>query len=406
MKQLFPAVFLLVILASCEKLEGGIQDTVSSPGVAAMQARARQMANIQWRPLADIPNNTGRYEKQKTYVGVPYSSVKELDKFIGFDVSFTTFLSAVRNPRSVLYTENVGKAPYNGTNCAAYYGTVCSAAVNYALGLPIPYSVSMNRSIPGFQEIVLDDLKDLREGDVLANDGHEVMVYQLERNRDSTLRKVSYLESAGTKTRIESCSAAAFQSRWNKDGWTLFRYEYLDRNTSIPWTASSVSPGAVCPDRGDACVYREGETVVIDILDGSVRDLEFFRNGESFDTKAVTGEKELFPDLPCGHYSVTASGEGLPSGEIQFDIVDTAVSARVEGGTIVIDYASETGKPEYVSLCTVSGGRLIVPFLLDGASRGTVSTPFPAGVSSCYVKVGVSTPFGRVTNAPVYLTKP
>jgi hypothetical protein len=65
---------------------------------------------------------------------VPYSSVRSEGRYIGFDIGLRTFLAAVENPQSVLYTENLtGKV----SNAAAYYGSVCSAYTSYALGCGI-----------------------------------------------------------------------------------------------------------------------------------------------------------------------------------------------------------------------------------------------------------------------------
>lgn len=105
------------------------------PALLNMRKRAHQIADVFWTSLGNIPNLSGFFPSGGTFSGIPYSSVKELDKNVGQEVSFYTFLSAVANPRSVLYTERVCNNPYKGVNCATYYGSVCSMTVNYALGL-------------------------------------------------------------------------------------------------------------------------------------------------------------------------------------------------------------------------------------------------------------------------------
>ena len=87
-------------------------------------AYARLMSRVEWTPVADtMPNRTGGYfERGVRYTGVPYSSVKSAGRYIGFDFFLKTFLAAVENPFSVLYTENLaGKVG----NAATYYGKVC-----------------------------------------------------------------------------------------------------------------------------------------------------------------------------------------------------------------------------------------------------------------------------------------
>src|SRR5262245_33983913 len=84
---------------------------------------AHNLSQIKWTPVAgSMPNRSGGYFQQgKQYTGVPYSSVRSVGRYIGFDISLRTFLAAVENPQSVLYTENLsGKVP----NAAPYYGTV------------------------------------------------------------------------------------------------------------------------------------------------------------------------------------------------------------------------------------------------------------------------------------------
>ena len=51
-------------------------------------------------------------------------------RYIGFDIFLKTFLAAVQNPQSVLYTENLrGEV----SNAECYYGKVCSSYTSYAL---------------------------------------------------------------------------------------------------------------------------------------------------------------------------------------------------------------------------------------------------------------------------------
>jgi hypothetical protein len=82
-------------------------------------AHAHNLSQVKWTPVADtMPSRKGGFfEKGREYTGVPYSSVRSEGRYIGFDISLRTFLAAVENPRSVLYTENLtGKV----SNAATY----------------------------------------------------------------------------------------------------------------------------------------------------------------------------------------------------------------------------------------------------------------------------------------------
>ncbi|MBE2283774.1 MAG: hypothetical protein IAE77_09990 [Prosthecobacter sp.] len=97
---------------------------------------ARLLSQVKWTPVAGtMPNRKGGFiEAWKENTGVLYSSVRSQGRYIGFDLGLRTFLAAVENPKSVLYTEDLmGKV----SNAAAFYGAVCSSYTSYALGCGI-----------------------------------------------------------------------------------------------------------------------------------------------------------------------------------------------------------------------------------------------------------------------------
>ena len=67
--------------------------------------KAYQMTDITFTPLQSIAYNIGTYQANVTYKGMIYSSVKELGTFVGPNVSFHTFMTAIHNPRSRIYTD-------------------------------------------------------------------------------------------------------------------------------------------------------------------------------------------------------------------------------------------------------------------------------------------------------------
>ena len=119
-------------LTAADKPESGRPIAASQSWQDRAAAQARILSQVKWTPVAGtMPNRKGGYfEKGREYTGVPYSSVRSEGRYIGFDISLRTFLAAVQNPLSVLYTENLtGKV----SNAATYYGTVCSSYTSYAL---------------------------------------------------------------------------------------------------------------------------------------------------------------------------------------------------------------------------------------------------------------------------------
>jgi hypothetical protein len=128
---------------------------------------ARIMSRVKWTPVADgMPKRGGFFKDGTEYTGVPYSSVKTVGRYIGFDIFLKTFLAAVQNPHSVLYTENLyGEVK----NAECYYGKVCSSYTSYALQCGIWY-VSRLHGPPyrdGVIQVEPQSAQSARVGDVI-----------------------------------------------------------------------------------------------------------------------------------------------------------------------------------------------------------------------------------------------
>ena len=200
-------------------------DWAESEGVRNVLRRASQMAALEWTPLAPVPMNIDYFYANQRVIGIPYSSVKEINKYIGFDVSYHTFMTAVHNPYSVLYTENIGQPPYSGTNCATYYGTVCSAAIAYAMDLDYPLSSSAFTKSSSFHLVNFTKLEDLKTCDVLYQPGHVIMIYKLDKDKSGAVTKVTIFESNAPVTNLKQYTEAEFNARMRDGNFTVYRYD-------------------------------------------------------------------------------------------------------------------------------------------------------------------------------------
>jgi hypothetical protein len=377
--------------------------------------RAYQISNIVWTPFNDVPNNSGFFIAGEPCLGMPYSSVKELDKFIGLEVSFETFMTAIHNPRSVLYTENVRVVPYHGINCASYYGVVCSSVVNYALGLKTNYVTACLDTLSLFTKIPQQAPEAIQLCDVLWSKGHEVMVYDIAREpSDLSITQVSILEAASIYTRINRYYYKDFIKRWENDGWVIYRYNGFDSDIAYepsPFVAlegEMTKPyeynDLICPNRGNRAVYREGERVIIDILNPSYPNLMLYRENELVDKRLSHNTQEEYSNLQYGNYSVIATdSKGNQSDSICFEVVDANVDAKYNGSKVIeVIFQSEYGSPEYVKFCDISGTPIVIRELSDkDKSSGRVFINWPNKYDELYCKVMFSTPNGMVTNAPI-----
>ena len=421
MRTRFPViafVLLATLVLSCTETE--VEDLLSdtlTPGQESVVKRAYQLASIQWTPKSDVPTQNGAvFHSGVQVTGLPYSSVKELDKFIGHDVSLHTFMTAVNNPRSVLYTENVGKAPYKGTNCSTYYGTVCSTTAMYAIGIHIPYNTNLIPSVPGIVKVGSQDPSEVSVGDLLLGSGHIFVVVGVKK-RGSSLETVSLLDSSLYGTKITSMNLRSFKSKWKQYAWQLYRYTKLEEvandYTPSPYVAvgdESVSVpqynNDICTSRGDLCVYRADESIEVDILSDGWDKIVLSKEGSVVGEYPINGTSYTFSSLSPGTYAVKTTSTGRSSSDVGFIVADVKVDTSFNGSSANVSFSSEVGEPEYIALCSASGSKIVVKELSDSEKySGTATIGNLSGMTSFYCKVYYKTPYGTVTNSPILVMK-
>ena len=383
-----------------------------SEGVRNVLRRATQMATIQWTPVHSVPWNRGEFLSGSTVVGIPYSSTKQINKYVGLDVSFHTFMTAVHNPRSVLYTENLGKAPYNGTNCATYYGTVCSTCIDYALGLGIPHPSDDYPNLPDFEEISLKDIGHLEPGDVLYRSGHVFMIYRVAKSVGGTPISITYFEAGSKICCLEMIPYTSFKRKVISEGLRGFRYRKIDDVTEyepsvfVP-VGNELSVDvhyneALCPNRGDRSVYRIDEPVVINTFDSTYTDLVV--EGKDFLYSIPREDDLIIGDLPAGRYVAYLSGEDAQSGSAEFLVADPQVAVRGDE-RLHIEFSCAQGEPHYCVLCDEVGSfKRIIAFTEEDVRNGFIDADY-LDMDVFYCKVIFKTPFGTVINNPIVVSR-
>jgi hypothetical protein len=247
---------------------------------------ARIMSQVKWTPVAEgMPKRGGHFIAGQEYTGVPYSSVKHVGRYIGFDIFLKTFLAAVENPKSVLYTENLyGKV----TNAECYYGKVCSSYTSYALQCGIWYVSKLHG--PRFREGVTivepQSAQAARPGDVIftppavKNGGsHVELVTEVVRDKGGKVTHVRIEESRPQTTSNTLRSAKAFDGHLAAKNRELYRITDLDAwrggNKAEFFLFPNYEDDSATPqinrvlllDRGDWVPYHKGQPVKINIMD-------------------------------------------------------------------------------------------------------------------------------------------
>ena len=172
-------IYVNGICTACNKsvldLEAGYTHAIpENQGVQNVIDRAYLLTDVEWTPLKDVPGLKGNgklivFEAGVTYKGIPYSGVTYNDCYVGLNVSLESFVTALENPESVLYTENLQST---NSKAATYFGTVCSKFAQYALDVPGSYNTNNVANIPGMETIALPGLytvDQIKRGDVVLN---------------------------------------------------------------------------------------------------------------------------------------------------------------------------------------------------------------------------------------------
>lgn len=410
---------IAIFLCCAQNSKADLVDDVPSQGALNAIKKAYQMTDICFTPLDSFVANPDKtYYGGEKYQGLVYSSVKETHTFVGMDVSFHTFMTALHNPRSVIYTENVSKPPYHGKNCAAYYGTVCSGLVTYALGLNV-YQKSYDLASSDFMQLVEDQSANgIQLADVLWRKGHVALITRIKRNAKNG--RVAQVEISQAQHR--GCyrswknSEKAFNDMLQKGKWKIYRYKNLDHNTEYKPLTDFVVIGDekltpfkynddICTSKGDKACFIVGDSVILNITKGH-EELEIFKDSTLYKTIKVGENIDIsVAGLPYGNYKARVVKGNKKSDYTYWQMIDANIKLNKSLNTV--SFNSANAKPIYLEFCTVSGGRPtngVFELTEDDIARGDVDVSrFTDKLSgkSRLVKVHFESEYGRVTNKPI-----
>lgn len=319
---------------------------------------ARIMSGVKWTPVAgSMPKRgDGYFEEGIEYEGVPYSSVQTVGRCIGFDIYLKTFLAAVENPQSVLYTENLSGKVYNA---ASYYGKVCSTFTSYALQCAIPYRSSHHD--PEFRDGVVlvnpQSAQAAEPGDIIytppakpGGGSHVELITEIEREDDNVIA-VRIEESRPPTTRNQLRKASDFNSYISSQNRKLYRVTNLDawrgRNRAESFLFPNYEKDSATPvinrvlllDRGDWVPYFRDQSVKFNIMDKDslgVQSLVVKRGDTIVEEIALPGRGVIERQYnDCGDYSAhCVMSDGSLSLAVEFSVCDLDFSLPAEPLTL------------------------------------------------------------------------
>lgn len=411
-KKIINLIVLALFINGCEKIEFSIQEIVSSTGVYDAPVvnsndvleRAYQMATMEWVPLNPIPKcNGGYYETGRKVKGAPYSSVKEISTYLFQDVSYYTFMTAIHNPSSVIYTEDISKTPYHGGNCAPYYGSVCSSSIMWVLGISIPYSTGQIIEQPFMEKLEYQVIDSLKVCDVLWKKGHVQMVYDIVHQAD-TLFSISLFEQSDNSAHIRSYSKKSFQKIWNDGRYEAYRYKFIyysDHRSTYNGFPPIDYNDDLCPSKGDQAVYRTDDSITINIFNQVFSDIVLTMDGETVSVDKFEGMSHQYTNLTPGIYYAYLQAGDQKSKSVSFEVVGIDVNFSFSDSDTIVIHFSSTAKADFAVLCQRDGSSLLqFPISDEDRNRGYVVVPawdFP----EYYCKVVFCGKYGRIINTPL-----
>ena len=352
--------------------------------------KAHQLTDIVWTPvLAVKKSDSGTFTDDKAVTGAPYSSVKEYRRYITYNVSLRTFMTAVHNQYSLLYTEDVRSTTtssiwgitYNdpSTNTHAYIGGVCSTLGSYVLGLPINYATADIAYLTEhgvFEKVYDQSANGVKLLDVLLSEGHMGIVTDIYRNNRGVVQAIEVSDWWQPVARTIVYTPSAFNNylvHGTSGPYTILRYLELYKNIEYnPSDFVAVEDEEpveytynddISTFLGDYASFREGELVALTYTAGIYTQMQLYKNNALVKTINLDPSKHyvtfgtVSPNataqyvdgdyiLGYGKYKANLIGGINESDFCYFEVIRVNLSVVDNGdGTQTYNYSSNGGTP-------------------------------------------------------------
>lgn len=341
-------------------------DKPVSNGVENALKRAKQMVEIKWTPVRRMAASTiyrdineVRHDVDTFFApyrplqGVNYSSVRCHEKFVGDNVLFETYLSALANPRSVMYTRSQHG---QGRAMSGFYGTVCTSFAAYVYNQPVRFPSDTWSTIPGVTEVDTAALENLQLCDAVLKVGHIAIITGIQRDVEGKVRIVTVSESVSPLCIAKDYTPEEFRGYWLASGYQIYRYAGIH---DVPYTPDPFAPvegdpvmerpdinTVLQPDYGNKGNYMLGDTVELDVMEEGWASVEI-TGPESVVLPVEEDLKATFKPLASGYYTACCVKDGEKSALVEFRVTNLALRGDkpvlCKGDTLELSFKAEHG---------------------------------------------------------------
>lgn len=421
-------LLVVVLLVSCQDQLAAAEQTRHQAGEPGQQLEdrsalwhervaenARIMSQVKWTPVAEgMPMQwRGHFKKGNQYTGVPYSNQSHdgqaFGRTIGFEISLKTFLAAVENPASVLYTERIPESRHDGA-FKSYYGMVCSSFTSYVLQCGFQFLARQHdphdggggrRAREGIVRVDPQSAHAAKVGDIIQSPSHVEVVTGITRDDQGVVTHVRVEDSRPPTVRTRSRSVSDFDSHISSGGRGLYRITDLDawrENNRAEWflfpnyAHDSTEPTinrVLLLDRGDWVPYFAGQDVRINVMDTDSRGVEALvvKRGDAVVEEIAldgTGIIERAFDV-CGDYTAhCVMSDGSLSQACEFSVCEldfrTSATEVTRDQSWEIEFTSCNMKIAYVYLRSAANQHGLYHVVVSERDREKGSVTIPAGL--------------------------
>lgn len=368
-------------------------DGLQNYGIAIR--RLNYVQHLRWTPSAKVPDGYGNGVANNYFclanqlqIGVPYSDVAETRKYVPNNVSIRTFMTALKNKRSLIYTEELQEGvskygmTYQGGNRRAYYGSACSAMTAWVMGLKTIYLTDSISTIPGLSVVTPVTASAIQPLDLYLKADHVCMVTDVLKDDCDELKYIVLAEMSTPYPYRTIYTPEQFMSRLSSDSASIYRWanwSSIDEpeDTSLVQyclgdTLQNISYNEdIMCFAGDYACFAEGDAIYLNARRNSqYTDVKLYKDdsllqtiditGLSADTILATNTEDWVVvnltslNLSAGKYKACLTDGANVTDYTYFEVLGMTLSATVSENNIIVTFSS-TGTPLSIEQCQTSG---------------------------------------------------
>lgn len=308
-------------------------DKPRSQGVENALKRAKQLIDFQWTPVKPFPCNyklllpDGKKQSINSFfpawrpiTGAIYSSCRFVEKYIGWNISPETFITAAENPNSVLYTHGFPNDADGGMH--SYYGLVCSMFVSYVLQLPYRQACAYWTQLPTIHPVDTTELENIALCDIVLDPTrHIAIVTDILRDESGKVHRITVSESTKPLACRKDFKPEEFRKHWLESDYSVYRYDKVDEITYTPDPFAPIEGDPEMPEPfinralmlnfGNKANYRIGdETVELSVFEDGWEGIAVTGPDGEVTTYPITdGKLALAPQTPGFYQACLVNGE-------------------------------------------------------------------------------------------------